>query len=47
MLCSITSSLFRSTNDATDEHPHFLLDTCMEESKKEIFPEELGTTCAT
>jgi hypothetical protein len=42
MLCSITSSLFRSTNDATDEHPHFLLDTCVEESKKEVFPEELG-----
>ena len=32
----------RSTNDATDEHPRFLLDTSVEESEKEISPEELG-----
>jgi hypothetical protein len=42
MLCSVSSILIRSTNDATDEHPRFLLDTSVEESKKEVSPEELG-----
>jgi hypothetical protein len=32
----------RSTNDATQEPPRFLLDPCVVESKKEVSPEELG-----
>jgi hypothetical protein len=42
MLCSNCFAPIRSTNDATDEHPRFLLDTSVEESKKEVSPEELG-----